>query len=87
VSIRAQVLDLFAELNGRLGVAYLFITHDLTVAKAITDEVMVMDEGRIVETGRTAEVLTHPRSEAARALVEAAPDLHRAIAKRMQEQG
>ncbi len=87
VSIRAQVLDLFAELNGRLGVAYLFITHDLTVAKAITDEVMVMDEGRIVETGRTAEVLTHPQSEAAQALVDAAPDLHRAIAKRMQEQG
>ena len=50
VSIRAQVLDLFAELNQNLGVAYLFITHDLTVARAITDEVMVMHEGRIVET-------------------------------------
>ena len=87
VSIRAQVLDLFAELNQKLGVAYLFITHDLTVARAITDEVMVMHEGRIVETGRTAEVLSHPQSQAARALVEAAPDLHRAIAKRMQEQG
>jgi peptide/nickel transport system ATP-binding protein len=87
VSIRAQVLDLFAELNQKLGVAYLFITHDLTVARAITDDVMVMHEGRIVETGRTAEVLSHPQSEAAKALVEAAPDLHRAIAKRMQEQG
>jgi peptide/nickel transport system ATP-binding protein len=87
VSIRAQVLDLFAELNQKLGVAYLFITHDLTVARAITDEVMVMHEGRIVETGRTAEVLSHPQSEAAKALVNAAPDLHRAIAKRMQEQG
>jgi peptide/nickel transport system ATP-binding protein len=87
VSIRAQILDLFAELNGRLGVAYLFITHDLTVAKAITDDVIVMHDGRIVETGRTAEVLTRPQSEAARTLVEAAPDLHRAIAKRMQEQG
>ena len=65
VSIRAQVLDLFAELNQKLGVAYLFITHDLTVARAITDEVMVMHEGRIVETGRTAEVLSHPQSEAA----------------------
>ena len=62
VSIRAQVLDLFAELNQKLGVAYLFITHDLTVARAITDEVMVMHEGRIVETGRTAEVLSHPQS-------------------------
>jgi peptide/nickel transport system ATP-binding protein len=79
--------DLFAELNDRLGVAYLFITHDLTVARAITDDVMVMDEGRIVETGKTAAVLDHPRSDAAKALVEAAPDLHRAIARRMQEQG
>jgi ABC-type microcin C transport system duplicated ATPase subunit YejF len=71
VSIRAQILDLFADLNGRLGVAYLFITHDLTVARAITDDVMVMDEGRIVETGKTAEVLDHPQSDAARALVAA----------------
>lgn len=87
VSIRAQILDLFAELNGKLGVAYLFITHDLTVARAITDEVMVMHEGRIVERGKTGEVLDHPQSEAAQALVAAAPDLHRAIARRMQEQG
>ena len=87
VSIRAQILDLFAELNARLGIAYLFITHDLTVARAITGDVMVMEEGRIVETGRTADVLDHPQSDAAKALVGAAPDLHRAIAKRLQEQG
>ncbi|MCA0034023.1 ABC transporter ATP-binding protein [Mesorhizobium sp. B263B2A] len=87
VSIRAQILDLFAELNQKLGIAYLFITHDLTVARAITDEVLVMHDGKIVERGRTNEVLDHPQSEAARALVAAAPDLHRAIARRMQEQG
>ncbi|MDW6020441.1 dipeptide ABC transporter ATP-binding protein [Mesorhizobium sp. BAC0120] len=87
VSIRAQILDLFAALNDRLGVAYLFITHDLTVARAITDDVMVMDEGRIVERGKTADVLNHPRSDAATALVAAAPDLHRAVARRLQEQG
>jgi peptide/nickel transport system ATP-binding protein len=87
VSIRAQILDLFADLNGRLGIAYLFITHDLTVARAITDEVMVMHEGRIVERGKTAEVLDHPQSDAAQALVGAAPDLRRAIAKRLREQG
>ncbi|MER8826888.1 dipeptide ABC transporter ATP-binding protein [Mesorhizobium sp. M0938] len=87
VSIRAQVLDLFAELNQKLGIAYLFITHDLTVARAISDQVMVMDDGRIVERGRTSEVLDHPQSEAAKALVTAAPDLHRAIARRLQEQG
>jgi peptide/nickel transport system ATP-binding protein len=87
VSIRAQILDLFADLNQRLGVAYLFITHDLTVARAITDDVMIMHEGKIVERGPTGEVLDHPQSEAAKALVAAAPDLHRAIARRMQEQG
>ncbi|TPM25930.1 dipeptide ABC transporter ATP-binding protein [Mesorhizobium sp. B2-3-4] len=87
VSIRAQILDLFASLNQKLGIAYLFITHDLTVARAITDEVLVMHEGRIVERGKTNDVLDRPQSEAARALVAAAPDLHRAIARRMQEQG
>jgi len=87
VSIRAQILDLFAELNQKLGIAYLFITHDLTVARAITDEVLVMHEGKIVERGKTGEVLDHPRSEAAKALVAAAPDLHRAIARKLQEQG
>ncbi|UUP15998.1 ABC transporter ATP-binding protein [Nitratireductor thuwali] len=79
VSIRAQVLDLFADLNARLGVAYLFITHDLTVARAITDEVMVMHAGRIVERGPTARVLHHPETEPARALIDAAPDLERAL--------
>ncbi|MER9054833.1 dipeptide ABC transporter ATP-binding protein [Mesorhizobium sp. M0174] len=87
VSIRAQILDLFADLNQKLGIAYLFITHDLTVARAITDEVMVMHDGKIVERGRTSDVLDHPQSAAAKALVAAAPDLHRAIAKRLQEQG
>ncbi|TRD00604.1 ABC transporter ATP-binding protein [Mesorhizobium sp. WSM4303] len=87
VSIRAQILDLFAELNQKLGIAYLFITHDLTVARAITDEVLVMHDGRIVERGKTSDVLDHPQSEAAKALVAAAPDLHRAIARRLQEQG
>jgi len=87
VSIRAQVLDLFAELNQRLGVAYVFITHDLTVARAITDRVMVMHDGRIVEEGVTDDVLDHPNSDPARALVDAAPDLRRAIRRRLGEQG
>jgi peptide/nickel transport system ATP-binding protein len=87
VSIRAQILDLFADLNQRLGVAWLFITHDLTVARAITDRVLVMDAGRIVESGKTADVLAHPRSPAATALVAAAPDLQRAIARRLRKAG
>ncbi|EKF19653.1 ABC transporter ATP-binding protein [Nitratireductor pacificus] len=83
VSIRAQILDLFADLNQRLGLTYLFITHDLTVARAITDEVMVMDEGRIVERGPTSDVLRHPTTPAAQALVGAAPDLEQALARRL----
>ena len=78
------ILDLFAELNDKLRLAYLFITHDLTVARAITDDVMVMHDGEIVERGRTADVLSNPRHEATRALVDAAPDLERAIARRLQ---
>ncbi|MBA8878558.1 ABC transporter ATP-binding protein [Phyllobacterium myrsinacearum] len=87
VSIRAQILDLFADLNDRLGIAYLFITHDLAVARAITDTVMVMSEGKIVERGETEEILRQPRSEAGRALVKASPDLHKALARRIGEQG
>ncbi|WP_309085852.1 dipeptide ABC transporter ATP-binding protein [Chelativorans sp.] len=83
VSIRAQILDLFADLRDRLGVAYLFITHDLTVARAITETVMVMHEGRIVEAGPTETVLGNPQTEPAKALVAAAPDLQRALERRL----
>lgn len=86
VSIQAQVLDLFADLSDRLGIAYLFITHDLHVAKAITDDVMVMSEGKIVERGRTSEVLVDPKTPAARELVHSMPDLELAIQKRLKRE-
>ncbi|GHC60749.1 ABC transporter ATP-binding protein [Limoniibacter endophyticus] len=84
VSIRAQVLDLFADLNARLGLAYLFITHDLTVARAISDQVLVMHQGKIVERGPTETVLMQPQSLPAQALVDAAPDFERALNQRLQ---
>ncbi|MBX3597370.1 MAG: ABC transporter ATP-binding protein [Rhizobiaceae bacterium] len=87
VSIRAQILDLLAFLNNRQGVAFLFITHDLSVARAITDRILVMHEGRIVETGDTSSVLDQPTSDEAKDLVHASPSLHRALKRRMQEQG
>ncbi|MEM5501122.1 dipeptide ABC transporter ATP-binding protein [Ahrensia kielensis] len=82
VSIRAQVLDLLAKLNDDLGIAFLFITHDLSVARAITHEVMVMNEGKIVEQGRTADILDNPQTQAAQMLVYATPDLQQAIERR-----
>ena len=73
VSVQAQVLELLDEIQKRLGIAILFITHDLRVAAQICDEVVVMQHGRVVEQGPAAEVLTHPKEAYTRALLEAAP--------------
>src|SRR6201995_3631231 len=72
VSVQAQVLELFAEIQQRLGIALLFITHDLRVAAQICDDVAVMQHGRIVEQGPAAEVLTHPQQAYTRQLLDAA---------------
>src|SRR5947209_224833 len=73
VSVQAQVLQLFDEIQQRLGVALLFITHDLRVAAQICDDVAVMQHGRIVEQGPAAQVLTNPQVGYTRALLDAAP--------------
>ena len=73
VSVQAQVLELLHEIQNRLGVALLFITHDLRVAAQICDDVAVMQKGRIVEQGPAARVLTNPQQAYTRALLDAAP--------------
>ncbi|WP_420133196.1 ABC transporter ATP-binding protein [Rhodopseudomonas sp.] len=73
VSVQAQVLELLDEIQTRLGIALLFITHDLRVAAQICDDVAVMQKGRVVEQGPAAEVLTNPKQAYTRQLLEAAP--------------
>jgi microcin C transport system ATP-binding protein len=73
VTVQAQILALLKELQERLGMAMLFITHDLNIVRRIADRVCVMQRGRIVEAGDTAEIFARPRHAYTRMLLAAEP--------------
>jgi len=75
VSIRAQILDLLAELSASFDIAYLFISHDLSVVRSVTDRVLVMKDGRIVEQGETEAVFCTPQHQYTKELIAAVPTL------------
>jgi peptide/nickel transport system ATP-binding protein len=85
VSVQAQVLNLLNDLKRDLGITYLFITHDLSVARFMSDRLLVMSQGRIVESGPAAEVYAYPQNPYTQQLLAAIPsDDPARIAARVQ---
>jgi microcin C transport system ATP-binding protein len=78
VSVQAQIVDLLRDLQKKRGLAYLFISHDLKVMRALASYVMVMRNGVVVEEGPTAEIFEHPKTDYTKALIAAALD-HRTL--------
>ena len=87
VSIRAQILNLLAELQARLGLAYLFISHDLAVVRHIAAQVGVMYLGRLVELADKADLFSRPRHPYTRMLLDAIPDIRMTGRARTPVQG
>ncbi|TDV57973.1 peptide/nickel transport system ATP-binding protein [Pseudomonas graminis] len=83
VSVQAQVLDLLADLQASLGLAYLFISHDLGVIRHVSDEVLVMRHGKVVETAPVETLFDSPQHEYTRRLLGAVPRLPGAGATRV----
>ncbi|MEO9336072.1 ATP-binding cassette domain-containing protein [Mesorhizobium sp. SB112] len=77
VSVRAQIIDLLVALQKSDNIAYLFISHDLGLVRAIANRVAIMEQGRIVETGDARTVISNPQSAIGKALVAAAPRIRR----------
>jgi microcin C transport system ATP-binding protein len=78
MSVQAQIVDLLRELQQRHGLAYLFISHDLKVVRALANEVLVMRDGVVVEQGPAEAVFEHPRTDYTKALIAAALHLRTA---------
>ncbi|MCG8694071.1 MAG: ATP-binding cassette domain-containing protein, partial [Minwuiales bacterium] len=75
MSVQAQIVDLLRELQDRYRLAYLFISHDLKVVRALADDVIVMKDGKVVEQGTADKIFDHPETPYTQALIAAAFDM------------
>jgi microcin C transport system ATP-binding protein len=75
MSVQAQIVDLLRDLQRKHSLAYIFISHDLKVVRAMADEVIVMRDGQVVEAGPTESIFDSPKSDYTKALMAAAFDL------------
>ncbi len=75
MSVQAQIVQLLQDLQERHGLAYLFISHDLKVVRALSDEIIVMQDGTVVESGPAYQILDNPQQPYTKALMRAAFDL------------
>ena len=73
ISVQAQVLNLLNELKENFGFTYIFISHDLAVVKYMADQLLVMNQGKIVEQGDADEIYAHPEKEYTQKLIDAIP--------------
>ncbi|MCL2418684.1 MAG: ABC transporter ATP-binding protein [Conexibacteraceae bacterium] len=81
VSVQAAIVDLLADLRAEMGLSLLFITHNLALIRTIADRMIVMTEGRIVESGEIAEVFAEPKAEYTRQLLSNTPSIEAALAQ------
>ena len=79
VLVQAAIVDLLGNLRRDLGLAMLFVTHNLPLVRSIADEVAVMNQGRIVEIGTAEEVIGAPREDYTRRLIAATPSIERSL--------
>ena len=84
MSIRGDVLNLFAELQRDLGLTYLFITHDLSVVRHVSDDILVMSKGKAVEQAPTETIFRNPRDRYTQALLSAVPVIRPWASERSQ---
>lgn len=81
VSIQSQILNLMLDLKEKLNLTYLFISHNLNVVRCFCDEIIVMNEGKIVEIGDSKSVYSNPKNEYTKKLIESIPKSHPSLRK------